>query len=105
MDRPYHPDSIDIHLEYVTRMYVLFTDNNYINIPQKKAELSEYFKWYAEDFVAKYKTEEHFQNLNEKENAVLNFVTTYLPPGIRNATYNDEFRVVYRKFNWNLNKF
>lgn len=57
-----------------------------VNAATKTVEVSEIFDWYKEDFI-------------DKEKKILDFINKY-----RDVKIDDDFTVVYYKYDWTLNK-
>jgi hypothetical protein len=66
--------------------------------------LSPIFKWFGEDFVAKYGTSTKFSGPDEEERAVLNFVSRYLAPGDRAYLETGSYDIEYLDYDWTLNE-
>ena len=66
--------------------------------------LSPILKWFADDFVNKYGTEEHIGKQNKKTSAVLNFIADYLEKSDKDYILAGEFRIKYLRYDWSLNE-
>lgn len=74
-----------------------------INRNQKTVYLSAIFKWYGDDFIAKYSPTTGFNNLSKKEKAVTNYISQYLPKKDQQFLQPGHYTVEYLRYDWSLN--
>lgn len=65
---------------------------------------SSIFKWYGEDFVAKYSPTSGFTGLDKTERAVANFCSGYLISADRDFLSTGGYSVKYLDYDWSLNE-
>jgi hypothetical protein len=101
---PFVADSIDIQLNHAAIGYC--TDENYNRLDTKsgKAELSQIFEWYGDDFAKDYYNPEAFPGLSKKDNAVLSFVISQYPAQKQDKFITaKKFEITYTDYDWSLN--
>lgn len=76
--------SLESQLALVTKKFINDTSKN--NLSENEIKVSEIFNWFADDFKA-------------KNGSVINFINKY-----SNITINDDAKVSYIDYNWNLNE-
>ncbi len=103
MPRPYLADSLDQQLEHSSMNFVTTNRYNELFPEENRAELSQVFNWFGEDFVEKYYDPERFQDLSEENNAVLNFVITHYPTPDQERLLVDSYDISFRDYDWSLN--
>ena len=100
---PYEGDKLEAQLEENTIQFLSLDSNFKINPEDNKVELSAIFKWFKEDWVATYGTEEKFTKFNSKEGSVLNFITNYVE-GEELTKLEGAQKISYFDYDWSLNK-
>ena len=100
---PYEGDKLEAQLEENTIQFLSLDSNFKINAEEEKVELSAIFKWFKEDWVATYGTEEKFTKFNSKEGSVLNFITNYVE-GEELTKLEGAQKISYFDYDWSLNK-
>ncbi len=73
-----------------------------IDRSQNRVELSAIFKWFGEDWQKTYAVKDKFTG-NEKEQAVLNFVSHYVSADNRDYLTQGNYKIGYLDYNWALN--
>ena len=64
--------------------------------------ISAIFDWYGKDWISRYGTSEGFTG-NEKQRAVLNFISNYVSPEDAQYLQEGNYRVEYLDYDWSLN--
>jgi Protein of unknown function, DUF547 len=65
--------------------------------------LSPIFKWFGEDFVRTFGTDQDFPDHGPSERAVLNFISRYLGASDREYLAKGKYEVKYLDYDWSLN--
>lgn len=66
--------------------------------------LSSIFKWFGDDFIKTYGTEEKFTGHSPAERAMLNFISRYLDARDRDYLAAGKYRIEYLDYDWSLNE-
>ena len=103
-NEPYLADKLDAQLDDQTRRFLADTDKFRIDRDAKAVYLSPIFKWFGQDFVKRYGTDQKFANHNDAQRAVLNFVSRYVEPDDRRYLETGTFRIEYTDYDWSLNQ-
>ncbi len=101
---PYSVGKFDIQFEDQTRRFI--NDSSKFRIDKQKNHiyLSSIFKWFGEDFIQRYGTNEAFSNHNEQERAVLNYIAQYLSPLEYDFLLTESYVISYLDYDWSLNE-
>ncbi|MCG8699902.1 MAG: DUF547 domain-containing protein [Bacteroidales bacterium] len=83
LNEAYVAEKLDLQLEAMAKEFINDAENN--RISSKKAELSNIFNWFKEDFT--------------KNGSLIEYVNQYA-----NTKASPKARIVYLKYNWNLNE-
>jgi hypothetical protein len=87
----YSAAKLDAQMEDNARRFINDPTRNRFNKDKKTAEISEIFKWFAEDF-------------NASAGSVQKYLAKYVTdPDIAKALAAEQFKVSYLDYNWNLN--
>lgn len=101
---PYQWDKLDAQLDDQTRRFLKHPFQFQLHRGNNRIYLSSIFKWFGDDFIKRYGTNEKFADYNESQRAVLNFVSKYLGPEDRTFLEKGDAWVEYRPYNWKLNE-
>ncbi len=104
LNRPYSGAELDSQLDGQTRDLLSNRKKFRIDRESDTVYLSSIFKWFGEDFVARYGTEKLFSGHSVDERAVLNFISGYLDKASREYLINKEYRIRYLDYDWTLNE-
>ena len=85
INEPYNPEILDKQLEKQTKLFLMDSDKNSIDLRNKVLLLSPIFDWFKEDFIL-------------QSGSIIKFVSPYF--GIE-AT--GEFKIEYTNYDWTLN--
>jgi hypothetical protein len=94
---PFTGAELDTQLKDQTKRF-LSVKNNF-RVEGDTVYLSAIFKWFGDDFISGYKTNETFPGNSEKERAILNFVSSYESFGAK-----EKVDIKYTSYDWSLNK-
>lgn len=89
-------ESLDDQLDTVTRGFLSRSKGLQIDREERVLRLSSIFKWYGEDFRTP-------EGPREKEAAVIQFISRYVPEPERAFLGEGRFRVEYLDYDWRLN--
>lgn len=101
---PYEGKKIGFQLETQTRTFLSRQKNYYIDKDKNTIYLSPIFKWFGEDFIDVYRPESGFTNTNQKERAVLYFVSLHVPEKDKRYLEEGFYSIRYSKYDWSLNE-
>jgi hypothetical protein len=75
-----------------------------IEVSRGQVYLSPIFKWFGEDFVRTFGTDEEFLDHGPAERAVLKFIGRYLGGSDREYLAKGKYEVKYLEYDWSLNE-
>lgn len=104
LNEPYEGRKLDEQLNNRALRFLGNPDKFKINRKNGRVYLSPILKWFADDFVNKYGTEEHIGKQSKKTSAILNFTADYLEKSDREYILAGEFKIKYLKYDWSLNE-
>ncbi|MGF1493681.1 MAG: DUF547 domain-containing protein [Microcoleaceae cyanobacterium] len=100
---PFVGEELDAQLDDQTEQFLALDRNFKIDKDNNRVEVSSIFKWFGQDFEPTYGVENKFAG-NDKEKAVLNFVSQYLDPENQAYLTAGDYRVGYLDYDWSLNE-
>ncbi|MGD9242854.1 MAG: DUF547 domain-containing protein, partial [Desulfobacterales bacterium] len=100
----YTTEKLDEQLNDQSRQYLVSPAGLNVDRKKKVAYFSSIFKWYGEDFVAKYSPTTGFAGLDKTERAVANFCSAYLISADRDFLATGGYSVKYLDYDWSLNE-
>jgi len=100
----YEGEMLSEQLDDQTRRFVSGREGFIIDREDNRVYLSSIFKWYGEDFIGVYEPESGYTGLNQKERAVLSFISQYLPDEDQKYLKDGSYKVKYLDYNWTLNE-
>ncbi|NJO70998.1 MAG: DUF547 domain-containing protein [Oscillatoriales cyanobacterium RM1_1_9] len=100
---PFFGEQLDQQLNEQTQQFLALNQNFQINPDANIVKLSSIFKWFGEDFEPTYKVDNKFAG-NNKERAVLNFVSQYLDENQQAYLAQGKYKVDYLDYDWSLNQ-
>ncbi len=74
-----------------------------IDRAQKRVSVSSIFKWFGEDWQKGYSANNQFVG-NDKERAVLNFISRYVTAEDKEYLLQGKYRLDYLNYDWSLNR-
>lgn len=103
LNEPYRGENLDTQLDERVNAW-LSNPQSGLNIDRenKIVSISAIFNWYGKDWIPSYGTNEGFTG-NEKQKAVLNFISNYLSPEDAQYLREGNYRVKYLDYDWSLN--
>ncbi len=104
LGEPYNGDKLELQLDDQARRFLALPEKFRIDRDKKRVYLSPIFKWFGDDFVPTYGTDEKFDGYNRTERAVLNFVTNYLSPEDRDYLTSTKLSIKHLGYDWLLNE-
>ena len=99
----YLAEKLDEQLDDQSRGYLSSPVGLNVDRKKKVVYFSSIFKWYGEDFVAKYSPTSGFTGLDKTERAVANFCSGYLISADRDFLSTGGYSVKYLDYDWSLN--
>jgi hypothetical protein len=102
-NEPYTESKLNQQLDNQVRQFITNNQGFRLDTTEGKIYLSSIFKWYGDDWSKKYQIEDKFSG-NEKERAVLNFLTSYLSVQDRHYLEQGNYKITYLKYDWSLNQ-
>ncbi len=101
---PYSGDRLDAQLDDQSRRFLSNPAKCRIDPGGGVVELSPIFDWYGADFIGRYAPTEGFAGRNPKQAAVLNFISRYVGPRLREFLRSGAYQVRYSGYDWSLNE-
>ena len=99
---PYTGEALDEQLEDQVEKFLAKSDGLRIDKEEGVVHVSTIFKWFGEDWIPSYGTDEGFAG-NEAERAVLNFISNYVDDEDKAFLQEGNYRVSYIDYDWSLN--
>jgi hypothetical protein len=99
---PFIGNQLDQQLNEQTVQFLALDRNFKVDKNQNKVYLSSIFKWFGEDFESKFAAQNQFTG-QEKERAVLNFVSQYLSEENKAYLTQGDYQISYLDYDWSLN--
>jgi len=100
----YLAEKLDEQLDDQSRRYLVSPAGLSIDREKKGVYFSSIFKWYGEDFIARYAPATGFTGLDKTERAVANFCSPYLTAADSNFLAVGGYSVKYLDYDWSLNE-
>lgn len=104
LNKPYTAQRLNEQLDDRTRRFLANPKKFKLDRDKKRVYLSPIFKWFADDFVDKYGSEENIAKHSKNTSAVLNFVATYLNKNDSDNLRSGKLKIKYLKYDWSLNE-
>ena len=102
LNEPYTGDKLEQQLEERSSKWIKGVHGLAIDRNSNTVSISAIFKWFGEDWLGQYGTNQ-FKG-NAKEKASLNFASKYLSPQDAQYLRAGNYRVKYLNYDWALNK-
>jgi hypothetical protein len=100
----YLAEKLDEQLKDQSRGFLTSPPGLSIDRKKKAVYFSSIFKWYGDDFIAKYAPAAGFTGLNKTERAVANFCSAYLVSADSDFLAAGGYSVKYQDYDWSLNE-
>ena len=103
LNEPYRGETLNAQLDERVNAW-LSDPQRGLNIDRQNntVSISAIFDWYGKDWIPRYGTSESFAG-NEKQKAVLNFISNYVSPEDARYLKEGDYRVKYLDYDWSLN--
>lgn len=103
-NEPFTSENLEAQLEDQVKTWLARPASGFkIDRQNKQVFLSKIFDWYGDDWKTSYTVAGKFAG-NEKERAVLNFISNYLSPDDKAYLEKGDYQVQYLGYDWGLNK-
>lgn len=102
---PYLGEKLEAQLHDQTKKFLSNRSKFSIDRTNATVSLSSIFKWFGDDFIKSYGTDKAFKGHTQKERAVLNFISAYLPERDRDELKKRKYTVSYTPYDWSLNEY
>ena len=102
-NQPYRADGLDGQLDDQARRFLSDPLKFRIDRDKKLVYMSSIFKWFGDDFIKTYGTED-FADHGAAERAVLNFISKHLTDSDRRYLRTQKYRIKYLSYDWSLNE-
>ncbi len=102
-NQPYRADGLDAQLDDQARRFLSDPLKFRIDRDKKLVYMSSIFKWFGDDFIKTYGTED-FAGHGAAERAVLNFISKHLTDSDRRYLRTQKYRIKYLSYDWSLNE-
>lgn len=100
---PYTGETLDEQLDDQVRKWLASPNGLQIDRIQNRVSISSIFKWFGEDWQKTYAANDKFVG-NEKERAVLNFISNYVSSENKDFLAQANYKLEYVNYDWSLNK-
>lgn len=100
----YHAEKLDEQLNDQSRRYLLSPTGLSIDREKMVVYFSSIFKWYGEDFIAKYSPKAGFTGLDKTERAVAKFCSAYVVSTDSGFLSAGGYEFKYLDYDWSLNE-
>lgn len=99
----YRGDKLDDQLDDQVKIFLGREEAFKIDQENKEVRLSAIFNWFGQDWIPQYGVESGFAG-NDKERAVLNFISGYLPTTDQVYLKDGDYNIIYADYDWSLNR-
>ena len=103
-NEPYVGERLDEQLDDQSRRFLSNPAKFRIDREDGTLHLSPIFKWFGEDFVQTYGTDDKFEWYGGEERAVVNFIAGYLSADDRDYLESTKPAIKYLDYDWSLNE-
>ena len=103
LDEPYLAETLDEQLDERVNKFINSSHGFKIDRQKNKVHLSSIFKWYGQDWQPAYDVEDKFAG-NDKQKAVLNFLSEYLNADDLQYLELGDYKVSHLDYDWSLNR-
>lgn len=102
-NEPYTAEKLDVQLDEQVRNFISSPHGFKINRQEGRIYLSSIFKWYGDDWKQNHSIDNQFTG-NDRERAVLNFLSSYLSSSDKAYLVKGFYQVNYLDYDWSLNQ-
>ena len=102
--KAYTADKLDEQFSDQSRRYLVSPAGLRIDREKKVVYFSSIFKWYGEDFIARYSPATGFAGIDKTERAVANFCSAFLVSADHDYLTAGEYAVKFLDYDWSLNE-
>jgi len=102
--KAYTADKLDEQLNEQSRGYLTSPEGLSVDRGKNDVYFSSIFKWYGEDFIAKYSPKAGFTGLDKTERAVANFCSEYIVSTDSDFLSAGGYAFKYLDYDWTLNE-
>ena len=102
-NEPYLPEQLEAQLDDQVQKFLVSPHGFKLDRQENRVFLSSIFKWYGQDWEQDYGVKDRFAG-NNKQRAVLNFLSAYLSPEDRQYLEQGSYKVKHLDYDWSLNK-
>ncbi len=103
LTEPFTANKLDEQLRKTAREFFADGSRFRIDRKEKRVYLSPILRWFGKDFVAAYGGMQNRAKLSKKENAAVNFAMTYAKESDALFLRNQNFKLKWLYYDWNLN--
>lgn len=103
-NEPFEAGKLDMQLDDQARRFFSAPRMFRVEPGRRRVLLSSIFKWYGEDFLETYQTENEFPEHSPVERAVLNFASRYVAAELRDHLATKHHQIEYLDYDWSLNE-
>jgi Protein of unknown function, DUF547 len=100
---PYSGEKLEAQLDDQVRQWLSSPHGLKIDRAQNQVAISSIFKWFGEDWQAKYSADGKFTG-SDKERAALNFIASYLSQDDQSYLAQGNYKLSYLDYDWSLNR-
>jgi hypothetical protein len=104
LNEPYTGDKLEQQLEQQTRISLDSPLHFRIDRNENRVYLSSVFKWFGEDWEKAQAQSQSVQGLNQRESAVIGFISLYVSPADQAFLKQGGYRISYIDWDWALNR-
>ncbi|RMF92018.1 MAG: DUF547 domain-containing protein [Candidatus Schekmanbacteria bacterium] len=103
-NEPYEGKKLNLQLDNQIEQFLANKNKFRIDNHKKVIYISPIFKWFAEDFVKSYSGHKVSSKYDEKEEAIINFISRYLDEEQSALLKNETYEIGYLDYDWSLNE-
>ncbi len=100
---PYIGEKLNAQLAGQVRQWIASPHGLKIDRAQNQVAISAIFKWFGEDWQAKYNSSDKFTG-SDKERAALNFISGYVSQDDQAYLSKGDYKLSYLDYDWSLNR-
>ena len=102
-NEPYVPERLDAQLKDQSVKWIASSHGFQIDRQNNRVSISAIFKWFGEDWLKTYSSEEKFAG-SDREKAALNFISQHAAPEVSIYLAQGNYRINYLDYDWSLNE-
>lgn len=101
---PFTGEKLESQLDDQARTFLSESGNFRIDRANNTVYLSSIFNWFGDDYKKTYDREQNVEGLNDKETALVNYISQYVSSGDREYLARGGYDVKYSNYDWSLNE-